>query len=77
MNLIWLTNIETAEQVGICPEKIVLIEQKRPQDGGAVTIYLDFGKEVQVSESIGRIREMIETAAPAPASNIAHLTGAA
>lgn len=60
--LIWLTNIETAEPVGLPLSKVLLIEQKRPQDGGAVAFFLEQGKEVQVSESLARIRETIEAA---------------
>ena len=60
--LIWLTNVETAEVVGLPLSKVLLIEQKRPQDGGAVAFYLDHGKEVQVSESMARVRECIADA---------------
>ena len=68
IGFIWLTNVETAEPIGVPPSKLLLIEQKRPQDGGAVAIYLDHGKEVQVSESLARIRERIAAAgADAPA----------
>ncbi len=42
--MISLTNIDTAEPVGAPVDKIVLIEQKRPQDGGAVAIYLAHDK---------------------------------
>lgn len=58
--MIWLTNIETAECVGLPVERILLIEQKRPQDGGAVAIYLDHGKEVHVSESLRRVADLVE-----------------
>ncbi|MEM7268184.1 MAG: hypothetical protein AAF401_02910, partial [Pseudomonadota bacterium] len=61
-DIIWLTNIDTAEPVGLSAAKMVLIEQKRPQDGGAVAIYLDFGKEVHVAESLSRVRELTEGA---------------
>lgn len=60
--MIWLTNVETAEPVGLPLSKVLLIEQKRPQDGGAVAFYLDHGKEVQVSESMARVRECISAA---------------
>ena len=60
--LIWLTNVETAELVGLPLSKVLLIEQKRPQDGGAVAFYLDHGKEVQVSESMSRVKECISEA---------------
>ena len=43
--LIWLTNVETAEMIGVPLSKLLLIEQKRPQDGGAVALYLDHGKD--------------------------------
>lgn len=72
--LIWLTSIETAELVGLPLSKVLLIEQKRPQEGGAVTIFLEQGKEVQVTESIARICETIEAATgdgPAQAPRIA------
>lgn len=58
-DFIWLTNIDTAEQVGVPVAKVLLIEQKRAQDGGAVALYLEHGKEVYVSESLTRIREMM------------------
>ncbi|MGB0505158.1 MAG: hypothetical protein ACPGGK_03090 [Pikeienuella sp.] len=58
-DFIWLTNIDTAEPVGVPVTKVVLIEQKRAQDGGAVALYLEHGKEVFVSESLNRIREMM------------------
>lgn len=57
--LIWLTNVDTAEVIGVPLSKVLLIEQKRAQDGGAVALYLDHGKEVQVSESMARVRESI------------------
>ncbi|MEO1611371.1 MAG: hypothetical protein AAFU55_03295 [Pseudomonadota bacterium] len=60
--LIWLTNVETAETIGVPLSKVLLIEQKRPQDGGAVALYLDHGKEVQVSESLSRIKDFIAAA---------------
>jgi hypothetical protein len=60
--LIWLTNIETAEPVGVPLSKVLLIEQKRPQNGGAVALYLDHGKEVQVSESLASVKERIAAA---------------
>lgn len=60
--LIWLTNVDSAEPVGVPLSKLVLVEQKRPQDGGAVTLYLDHGKEVQVSESLKAIRKAIQEA---------------
>ena len=60
--LIWLTNVETAEMIGVPLSKLLLIEQKRPQDGGAVALYLDHGKEVQVSESLSRVKESIAAA---------------
>lgn len=60
--LIWLTNIETAEPVGLPLSKVLLIEQKRPQEGGAVTFFLEHGKEVQATESLARICESIEAA---------------
>ena len=58
--LIWLTNIETAEPVGLPLSRVLMIEQKQPQEGGTVTFFLDHGKEVQVSESLARIRDAIE-----------------
>lgn len=61
--LIWLTNIDTAEPVGVPVEKVVLIEQKRPQDGGAVALYLECNREIYVSESRERITELFEQGA--------------
>ncbi|MEL7464191.1 MAG: hypothetical protein AAFN79_09000 [Pseudomonadota bacterium] len=61
-DFIWLTNVETAEPIGFPISKLLLVEQKRPQDGGAVALYLDHGKEVQVSESLARIKERIAAA---------------
>ena len=60
--MIWLTNIETTETVGLPLSKLLLIEQKRPQDGGAVTLYLDHGKEIQVSESLASVKSAIANA---------------
>ncbi len=57
--ILWLTNIETAEPVGVPLSKLLLIEQKRAQDGGAVALYLDHGREVHVSESLSRVHELI------------------
>lgn len=58
--ILWLTNIDTAEPVGVPLSKLLLIEQKRAQDGGAVALYLDHGREVHVSESLPRVNELIE-----------------
>lgn len=68
--LIWLTNIDTAEPVGIPVEKVVLIEQKRPQDGGAVALYLESDKEIYVSESLERIGELLEQDTKIPRSPV-------
>jgi len=58
--ILWLTNIDTAEPVGVPLSKLLLIEQKRAQDGGAVALYLDHGREIHVSESLSRVNELIE-----------------
>lgn len=69
--MIWLTNIDTAEAVGVPVGKILLIEQKRPQDGGAVALYLEHGKEIYVSESLARISELLSAGSgQAPGSHL-------
>lgn len=60
--ILWLTNIETSEPVGVPLSKVLLIEQKRPQDGGAVAIYLDHDREVHVTESLSRVNELMAVA---------------
>jgi len=60
---IWVTNIETSEPVGVRVDQILLVEQKRPADGGAVAIYLAHGKEIHVMESFRAVREMTERGA--------------
>lgn len=65
-DFIWLTNIDTAEPVGVPVSKVLLIEQKRAQDGGAVALYLEHGKEVYVSESLNRVREILCSEGPSP-----------
>lgn len=74
--MIWLTNIDTAEPVGAPVDKIVLIEQKRPQDGGAVAIYLAHDKEIYVSESLARIAELLEDNDLKGRQPVAHLRAA-
>lgn len=74
--MIWLTNIETAEPVGAPVDKIVLIEQKRPQDGGAVAIYLAHNKEIYVSESLSRIAELLEDGNTSWSQPVSHLRAA-
>jgi hypothetical protein len=74
--MIWLTNIDTAEPVGTPVDKIVLIEQKRPQDGGAVAIYLTHDKEIYVSESLSRIAELLEEGGVPGRQPISHLRAA-
>ena len=71
--MIWLTNIDTAEPVGAPVDKIVLIEQKRPQDGGAVAIYLAHDKEIYVSESLSRIAELLEDGNTSWSQPVSHL----
>ena len=70
--ILWLTNIETAEPVGVPLSKLLLIEQKRAEDGGAVALYLDHGREVHVSESLSRVNELIGVVA---AEGTGHLSG--
>lgn len=74
--IIWLTNIDTAEPVGVPVEKILLIEQKRPQDGGAVALYLAHDKEVYVSESLPRIAELMEDDGGRVRQPVTHLRAA-
>jgi len=57
---IWVTNIDTSEPVGVRIDQVLLFEQKRPEDGGAVAIYLAHGKELHVMESFRAVREMVE-----------------
>lgn len=59
---IWVTNVDTSEPVGVRVDQILLIEQKRPEDGGAVAIYLAHGKELHVIESFRAVRAMVEGA---------------
>lgn len=58
-DFIWVTNIDTSEPVGVRVDQILLVEQKRPEDGGAVAIYLAYGKELYVIESFKAVRDMI------------------
>ena len=62
---IWVTNIDTSEPVGVRVDQILLLEQKRPEDGGAVAIYLAHAKELHVMESFRAVRQMIERGAAA------------
>lgn len=65
---IWMTNIDTSEPVGIRVDQILLVEQKRPENGGAVAIYLAHGKEIQVIESFQAVRDMIVATTPREAA---------
>lgn len=71
--MIWLTNIDTAEPVGLPVDKIVLIEQKRAQDGGAVAIYLAHDKEIYVSESLTHVSDLLGDVAGMRAPTVARL----
>ena len=57
---IWLTHLETSEPVGIPIDKIAMIEQKEPQTGNVVVIFLETGKEIRVVESLAHIRNVLE-----------------
>jgi hypothetical protein len=63
---IWLTNANTSERVGVRLDHILLLEQKRAEDGGAVALYLAHGKEIRVQESFRAIRAAIEREAGRP-----------
>lgn len=60
MQLLWLTNLETSEQVGIATDRLLMVEQKSPSEGYAVALHLDTGKELRVMESLADVRAMID-----------------
>lgn len=68
---VWLTNIDTSEPVGFPLSKVLLIEQRRAQDGGAVSIVLENGKELMVSESLLRVTKAMSEAKAVAASPVA------
>jgi len=57
-------SVDTSEPVGVRVDQILLIEQKRPENGGAVAVYLAHGKELYVMESFKAVRDMILAHAP-------------
>lgn len=61
---IWLTLVETSEPVGIPIRRIAMIEQKEPQTGNVVAIFLDTGKELRVVESLATIQRMLSEPSP-------------
>ncbi|MEM9059605.1 MAG: hypothetical protein AAGD13_04010 [Pseudomonadota bacterium] len=58
---LWLTLLETSEPVGIPLIHIALIEQKGPETGNVVTIFLDTGKEIRVIESLAEVRRKLDS----------------
>lgn len=54
--VIWLSNVETSEPIGVPLHRIALIEQKSGQEGNVVAIFLDTGKEVRVIESLAVVK---------------------
>lgn len=64
MTLIWLTHLETSEQIGIVRARVAWLEQKPPKDGHAVAIHLDTGQEIRVMESLADVRQMLEGQGP-------------
>ncbi|MEM7057652.1 MAG: hypothetical protein AAF557_08695 [Pseudomonadota bacterium] len=57
--VLWLSNIETSEPIGIPINRITLIEQKSAKDGNVVAVFLDTGKELRVIESLATVKSRI------------------
>ena len=58
-SLIQLTILDTSKPVLINVEEVLLIEQKAPQDGGMVYIYMTHGKEFPVAESYEQVARLL------------------
>ena len=54
--VLWLSNVETSEPVGIPVHRIALIEQKSAMEGSVVAVFLDTGKELRVIESLAVVK---------------------
>lgn len=57
--VLWLSNVETSEPVGIPLARIAMIEQKPLCDANVVAIFLDTGKEVRVIETLDEVRRRL------------------
>ena len=66
VGVIWLSNVENSEPVGIPLHRIALIEQKTAIDGNVVAIFLDTGKEVRVIESLDIVKTYLADQAEVP-----------
>lgn len=62
--VIWLSNVETSEPVGIPLHRIALIEQKSGQEGNVVAVFLDTGKELRVIESLDVVKARMSGQTP-------------
>ena len=60
--VVWLTNVENSEPVGIPLARIAMIEQKPMGEGNVVAIHLDTGKEVRVIETLTILKARISSA---------------
>lgn len=58
--VIWLSNVENSEPVGIPVRRIALIEQKTGAEGDVVAIHLDTGKELRVIEALATVKNRME-----------------
>lgn len=54
--VIWLSNVENSEPIGIPLRRIALIEQKSAVDGHVVSVLLDTGQEIRVIESLEAVK---------------------
>ena len=54
--VIWLSNVENSEPIGIPMSRISLIEQKPAAEGNIVAVHLDTGKEIRVIESLAVVK---------------------
>lgn len=61
--IIEVTNAYTGLPVFISTDKIILVEEKRPEDGGYVVIYMQGEKEMPITEELADIRKLIKAAA--------------
>ena len=58
--VLWLSNVETSEPVGIPFSRVTFIEQRPLCEANIVAIHLDCGIEIRVMEDLSGVRARIE-----------------